>query len=85
LYADALRRRSGAGRREESDVNDAIAARLGDVIRLAERLKAAVEGETPSALLPTFQLMRAGVEVDAMVNILQGHVERLVPASEVRP
>jgi hypothetical protein len=57
----------------------AIAARLSDLIAVAEKLRATVGAERPSALLPTFQLMRAGIDVDGMTTTLQGHVERLIP------
>jgi hypothetical protein len=62
-------------------MNTAIAGRLADVIGLCERLKAAVEGERPGALLLMFTMMRAGIDVNAMVATLQGHLERLIPQS----
>ncbi len=34
------------------------------------------------ALLPTFPLMRMGIDADAMANALQGHIERLSPAPD---
>ena len=58
-------------------MNAAVAARLDDLIALAQRLKATVEGEKPSALLPTFFMMRLGLAVDAMTTEMQGHIERL--------
>jgi hypothetical protein len=58
-------------------MKEAIAARLGDVITLCERRKASVEADKPGAMLPTFPLMRLGIDADGMANVLQGHVERL--------
>jgi hypothetical protein len=63
-------------------MNSAIATRLADLITLAERLKAAVEGKRPGALLPTFPMMRMALDADAMANALAGHVERLIPQPE---
>jgi len=60
-------------------MKEAIAARLSDLIAVAEKLKATVEAERPGALLPVFQLMRAGIDVDGMTTALQGHLERLIP------
>lgn len=61
-------------------MNAAIAARLSDLIAVAEKLRATVSAERPGALLPTFPLMRLGLDVDAMVTLLQGRVEMLQPA-----
>jgi hypothetical protein len=63
-------------------MNTAIAARLDDLIAVAEKLKATIEAGRPGALLPTFQLMRAGIEVDGMTTALQAHLERLIPQPE---
>jgi hypothetical protein len=59
-------------------MNAAIADRLTDLIVLAQRLRAAVEAETPKALLPTFPLMRMALDADSMVTALEGHVEKLI-------
>ena len=61
-------------------MNKAITARLADVITLCERLKAVVVSERPEALLPTFPLMRLGLDADAMVNALEGHLGRIEAA-----
>jgi hypothetical protein len=62
-------------------MKEAIAARLSDLIATAEKLKATVAAERPSALLSTFPLMRLGIDVDGMATALQGHAERLSPQS----
>jgi hypothetical protein len=66
-------------------MNAAIAGRLADVIGLCERLKAAVESERPGGLLPTFPLMRLGLDADAMANALEGHIERIKAGPGGRP
>ena len=58
-------------------MKEAIAGRLTDVITLCERLKASVEADKPGAMLPTFVLMKLGLDADGMANVLQGHIERL--------
>ena len=62
-------------------MNAAIAGRLADLIAVAEQLRATIDAERPDALLPTFQLMRAGIDADAMTTALQGRLERLTPQS----
>ncbi|HBI42445.1 MAG TPA: hypothetical protein DDY78_06235 [Planctomycetales bacterium] len=63
-------------------MKEVIAARLDDLIALAQQLKATVEAEQPGAMPPTFPLMRLGLDADAMVNTLQAHLERLIPQPE---
>jgi hypothetical protein len=63
-------------------MKEAITGRLSDLIAVAEKLRATIEAERPSALLPTFTMMRLGLDADAMVNTLQGHLERLIPQPE---
>jgi hypothetical protein len=63
-------------------IASAIAARLDDLIGLCERLKAAVESGAPAAPL---LILRMAVDVDAAANILQSHVERLVPSAQPGP
>lgn len=58
-------------------VQSAVAERLDDLIRVAQRLRAAVVAESPAAPLPTFPLARLAVDVDAMVGRLEGHAEQL--------
>jgi hypothetical protein len=60
-------------------MKEAITGRLSDLIAVAEKLRATVGAERPDALLPTFQLMRLGIDVDAMTTALQGRLERLIP------
>jgi hypothetical protein len=60
----------------------AIAARLGEMIALGERLKAAVEAGSPAA---PFSVLRMAVDVDLAANALQSHVERLVPSAQPGP
>ena len=52
-------------------MNATIADRLTDLIVLVERLRAAVEAETPAALLPTFPLMRMVLDADSMATALE--------------
>jgi hypothetical protein len=59
-------------------VNAAVADRITDLIVLAQRLRAAVEAETPQALLPTFPLMRLGIDIDSMAVALEEHAEKLI-------
>jgi hypothetical protein len=64
-------------RGKAATMNTAIAGRLAALIGLAQQLKLRVEAERPGSLLPTFPLMRAGIDVNGIVNALEMHLDRL--------